>query len=97
VASAPSGDALQHIVEALKNRFEGVVFLASSHGETVSLAAAVGTKLLARFNAGKLIQLAAPFVEGKGGGRPEFARGAGKASGKIPAALKAVEDFLSES
>jgi alanyl-tRNA synthetase len=95
--SAPSGDALQHIVEALKSRFEGVIFLAASHGETVSLAAAVDPTLLARFNAGKLIQLAAPLVDGKGGGRPEFARGAGKTSARIPAALKAVEDFLSNS
>jgi alanyl-tRNA synthetase len=84
-------------VDALKSRFQGVIFLAAGHGETVSLAAAVDATLLARFNAGKLIQLAAPLVDGKGGGRPDFARGAGKAASKIPAALQAVEDLLAKS
>ena len=95
--SVPSGDALQQLVEALKGRFHGVVFVAAGHGETVSLAAAVDPTLLSRFNAGKLIQLAAPLVDGKGGGRPEFARGAGKTASKIPVALKAVEDVLTAS
>ena len=95
--STPSGDALQQIVEALKSRFEGIIFLAASHGETVSLAASVDAKLLSRFNAGKIVQLAAPLVDGKGGGRPESGRGAGKTAAKIPLALKAVEDLLTTS
>ena len=95
--SVPSGDALQSLVDALKGRFQGVLFLAAAHDETVSLAASVDTSLISRFNAGKLIQLAAPLVEGKGGGRPDFARGAGKAVSKIPAALAAIKELLSKS
>ena len=95
--SVPSGDALQSLVDALKGRFQGVIFLAASHGETVSLAAAVDASLLSRFNAGKLIQLAAPLVDGKGGGRPDAARGAGKAVAKIPTALAAIKELLSQS
>jgi alanyl-tRNA synthetase len=95
--SVPSGDALQSLVDALKGRFQGVLFLAAAHDDTVSLAAAVDTSLISRFNAGKLIQLAAPLVEGKGGGRPDFARGAGKAVSKIPAALAAIKELLSKS
>jgi alanyl-tRNA synthetase len=85
------------LVDALKGRFQGVLFLAAAHDDTVSLAAAVDTSLISRFNAGKLIQLAAPLVEGKGGGRPDFARGAGKAVSKIPAALAAIKELLSKS
>jgi alanyl-tRNA synthetase len=95
--SVPSGDAMQQLVEALKGRFQGVVFLAAHHGETVSLAASVDASLHSRFQAGKLIQLAAPLVDGKGGGRPDFARGAGKTAGNIPAALKAVEELVAKS
>jgi alanyl-tRNA synthetase len=95
--SVPSGDALQSLVDALRSRFQGLIFLAAAHGDTVSLAAAVDASLLPRFNAGKLIQLAAPLVEGKGGGRADSARGAGKAVSKIPSALAAVKDFLSKA
>ncbi len=95
--SVPTGDALQSLVDALKSRFQGVIFLAAAHGDAVSLAAAVDASLLSRFNAVKLIQLAAPLVEGKGGGRPDFARGAGKAAAQIPAALAAIKDLLSKS
>jgi alanyl-tRNA synthetase len=74
-----------------------VIFLAAAHADTVSLAAAVDASLLSRFNAGKLIQLAAPLVDGKGGGRPDSARGAGKTAANIPSALAAVKDLLSKS
>ena len=38
--SVPTGDALQSLVDALKSRFQGVIFLAAAHGDAVSLAAA---------------------------------------------------------
>jgi alanyl-tRNA synthetase len=95
--SVPSGDALQSLLEALKSRFQGVLFLAAAVGEGASLAAAVDASLVSRFNAGRLVQAAAPLVEGKGGGRPDFARGAGKAASRIPQALVAVKELLLKS
>jgi alanyl-tRNA synthetase len=89
-----SGDELQGVLESLKGQFDGLVFLASSQGGAVSLAASVSESLRARFPAGKLIQTAAPSVEGKGGGRPDIARGAGKNPAGIPAAFAAVRSLL---
>jgi alanyl-tRNA synthetase len=95
--AASSPDAIQQVLDALKSRFQGVIFLAATHGDSVSLAAAVDSALLSQFNAGKLVQLAASFVDGKGGGRPELARGAGKNPENTPLALAKIKDFLTNS
>jgi alanyl-tRNA synthetase len=89
-----SGEALQDIADALKGRFEGVLFLASSHGGSVSLLASVSPPFVSRFAAGKLIQAAAPLVEGKGGGRPDAARGAGRNMAAIPQAIALIRQLL---
>jgi alanyl-tRNA synthetase len=88
---------LQDIGEALKGLFKGVVFLASSHHNAVSLLSTVSPDFASRFNAGKLIQAAASHVDGKGGGRPDMARGAGRNSAGVPQALEAVKKVLSSS
>ena len=85
-----SGDDLQAIADALKTTFSGVVFLVGSQEGNVSMASMVSTPFISKFAAGKLVQLAAPFVEGKGGGRPDAARGAGKHVQGIPAAIAAI-------
>ena len=81
------GDTLQAIVDALKSRFQGVVALAASEAGAVSLAAAVSPDFTSRVQAGKLIQQIAAIVGGKGGGRPDSARGGGREPAKIDQAL----------
>jgi alanyl-tRNA synthetase len=81
------GDALQAIVDALKSQFRGVVVLAASNRGAVSLAAAVSSDFTSRVQAGKLVQQIAPIVGGKGGGRPDNARGGGREPAKIDDAL----------
>src|SRR4030095_429281 len=81
------GDALQAIVDALKSQFRGVVVLAASNRGAVSLAAAVSSDFTSRVQAGKLGQQIAPMVGGKGGGRPDNARGGGREPAKIDDAL----------
>jgi len=49
--------------------------------------AAVPAALTDKLQAGSLMQKIAPIVGGKGGGRPESARGAGFEMNKIPEAL----------
>jgi alanyl-tRNA synthetase len=91
-----TGDALQDIADALKSRFHGIVFLAGTSGETVSLLSTVSSDFVGTFAAGKLIQAAAPCVEGKGGGRPDSARGAGRNVAGINTALATVKQLIAK-
>ena len=90
------GDTLQAIVDALKSRFQGVVVLAASEAGTVSLAAAVSPDFTSTVQAGKLIQQIAATVGGKGGGRPDNARGGGRDPAKIDEALAQARALISK-
>jgi alanyl-tRNA synthetase len=89
------GKLLQAIVDALKSKFEGPIFLAGTRDASVALVAYVPSALTAKFQANKLIQQIAPIVGGKGGGRPENAQGAGKDASKIAEALTKARELLS--
>jgi alanyl-tRNA synthetase len=89
-----SGDELQSIADALKGNFKGVLMLAGTVGDQVALLAAVSPEYTAKFQAGKLIQALAPIVGGKGGGRPDNARGAGKDPSRVDAVLAQTRTLL---
>ncbi len=88
------GDFLQAVADSLKGRFKGVVVLGGAFGGAVSLVAAVSADYTAKVQAGKLIQAIAPIVGGKGGGKPDNARGGGKDAGKLDEALAKVKSLL---
>ena len=88
------GDSVQSTADALAAKFGGVIVLAGVSGDTVSLVAIAGKDHCGRAPAGKIIQAIAPHVGGKGGGRPEAARGAGKDASGIESALAAARQFL---
>lgn len=88
-------DTLQSMADALKGTFEGVIFLAGTENGLVSLVSTVSQPFTSKIQAGKLIQAAAPILGGKGGGRPDSARGAGKDPSKIKEALAAAKRLLS--
>jgi alanyl-tRNA synthetase len=92
---ALSGDQLQATADALAGQFAGVVVLAGALDGQVSLLASVSKELTSKFQAGKIIQQIAPIVGGKGGGRPDNARGAGRDIAQLPAALEAAAKVLS--
>ena len=95
VAEVPDADGklLQAVVDALKSKFKGPIFLAGTRDASVALVAYVPAALTAKFQANKLIQQIAPIVGGKGGGRPESAQGAGKDASKITRRLRKRESF----
>jgi alanyl-tRNA synthetase len=94
---AVDGDHLQAVLDALKSTFEGITVLAGSANNAVSLAASVSPAFTSKIQAGKIIQTIAPIVGGKGGGKPDMARGGGKDTSKIPEALAAARTLLGAS
>jgi alanyl-tRNA synthetase len=81
------GDYAMAVSDALKGLFNGVVVLGTTGGGNVALIATVAKDFQAKVQAGKIIQTIAPIVGGKGGGKPDFARGGGKDVSKVEAAL----------
>jgi alanyl-tRNA synthetase len=81
------GDTLQGLVNELKAQFKGVILIGGVAQGAVALVASVGSEFTSRVQAGKIIQQIAPLVGGKGGGRPDNARGGGKDAAGLDAAL----------
>ncbi|MBU6182876.1 MAG: alanine--tRNA ligase [Verrucomicrobia bacterium] len=92
---AVDGDSIQAVLEALKGDFDGVVVLAGAANGAVSLGASVSPSFVSKIQAGKIIQAVAPVVGGKGGGKPDMARGGGKDASKIAEALQAAKALVS--
>ena len=91
---AVDGKTVQSVAERLKATFSGVVVLGGGDGESVALVALVPRTLTAHVQAGKIIQAIAPEVGGKGGGRPEFARGGGKDPQGLDRAIAKAGEYL---
>jgi len=91
---AASGDFLQAIADSLKGRFKGVIILGGVADDAVALLAAVSPEFVKNVQAGKLIQQIAPIVGGKGGGKPDNARGGGKDAAKLDEALAKAKALL---
>ena len=87
-------DFLQSIADALRGQFKGVVVLGGAANGAVALVATVAPELTKKVQAGKIIQTIAPIVGGKGGGRPDNARGGGKDVGKLDEALAKAKSLL---
>ena len=60
----------------------------------VSIQVLVSADLIQKYNAGKLIQAAAPMIEGKGGGKPEQAQAGGPKVSGLDAALEHIVSLL---
>jgi alanyl-tRNA synthetase len=93
---AVDGDFLQAIADSLKERFKGVIVLGGGPQRgSVALIAAVTPEFVSKVQAGKIIQQIAPIIGGKGGGKPDNARGGGKDAGKLDEALSRAKALLS--
>ena len=88
------GNQLQAVADLLQSRLQKPVVLGGSSNGAVTLVATVPKALTKNIQAGKLIQQIAPIVGGKGGGRPESARGGGKDPSKLNQALDEARRIL---
>ena len=91
---AAGGDFLQAIADSLRGRFKGVIILGGVASDAVALLAAVSPEFVKNVQAGKIIQQIAPIVGGKGGGKPDSARGGGKDAAKLDEALAKAKSLL---
>jgi alanyl-tRNA synthetase len=91
---AADGEFLQTIADSLKGRFKGVMVLGGAAAGSVALLAAVSPEFVKNVQAGKIIQQIAPIVSGKGGGKPDNARGGGKDAAKLNEALSRAGELL---
>jgi alanyl-tRNA synthetase/REP element-mobilizing transposase RayT len=91
------GKLLQAVADILKSKIQGPIVLAGAREGAVSLVAIVPKELTSRIQADKIIQRIAPIVAGKGGGRPDAARGAGKDADKVDQALEEARKIIDGS
>jgi alanyl-tRNA synthetase len=94
---AVEGEFLQAVADGLRGQFQGVVVLGGTANHAVTLVATVSPEWTKQAQAGKIIQAIAPLVGGKGGGRPDNARGGGKDVGKLGEALAKAVEILKQS
>lgn len=97
VVMSLKGDAglVQEMLNGLKKRqFAGVGVFVVDDGNKAHLGAYVAKGHTSEFQAGKLIQALAPIVGGRGGGKPEMARGAGSEPAKAPELIAEAERLL---
>jgi alanyl-tRNA synthetase len=100
VSDVESADspALRTAADKLKEQLGScIIVLASKDAEKVRLAASVSADLVARIQAGNLVNFVAQQVGGKGGGRPDFAQAGGTQPEKLAGALASVEAWVSEN
>ena len=89
--------SLRGMVDDLKNKMgSGIILLATTSDNKVSLIAGVTKDLVGRVKSGELVNVAAQGVGGKGGGRPDMAQAGGSQPENIEAALNAAQSWLSD-
>jgi len=88
-------EGLRQLVDSLRQKLgSGVVALGMPEDGKVALIAGVTKDLTAKVHAGKLMQVLAPMVGGKGGGRPDLAEAGGKDTAALKSALLSIPSLL---
>ena len=89
------GKTLRELVDQLKDKLgNAAVVLSTVQDDKITLIAGVSKEQTSRIKAGDLVNSVALQVGGKGGGRPDMAQAGGDNPAALPAALKAVPDWV---
>jgi alanyl-tRNA synthetase len=92
-----SGEFLQALAIALKSKnFEGIAVLFGKQPDQIHVLAYVSPGLTNTWQAGKLVQELTAILGGKGGGRPDLARGVGKDISKLGQAIQRAKQLVTE-
>ncbi|APJ03475.1 alanine--tRNA ligase [Silvanigrella aquatica] len=88
---------MELLSDRLKEKKDTVSVIAASSEGRAHIMVAINPNLLKQFkklSAGSIVKQLSEMVDGKGGGRPDFARGGGTNPEKLPHALKHVEEIV---
>jgi alanyl-tRNA synthetase len=95
VIDGAESDYLQAVVNAVRARSpETVAALFGPQGHQINVLVSVPASLSSRLNAGNIVRELTTMLGGKGGGRPDLARGVGKDRRKLPAALARARELI---
>jgi alanyl-tRNA synthetase len=99
VVDLPDADGalLQAVVDHLKAKLSVPILLVGLTNGRVDLVASVPDAITERVRANEIVQQVAVLLGGKGGGRPNNARGSGKDASKLPDALAKARQLLGVS
>ena len=90
--------ALRTTMDQLKNKLgNALILLASNEGEKVTLLAGVTKELVGQYKAGDIVKDVAPYVDGRGGGKPDMAQAGGKKPEGIDDALAAFTKWATDT
>ena len=94
VVREANAESLRHLSNAIRQRMQsGVIALAGIENSTVSLVVSASEDLThTGVHAGKLLKLAAPLVDGRGGGQALIAQGGGRKPEGASEAVQAIRD-----
>ncbi|MBO5578643.1 MAG: alanine--tRNA ligase [Bacilli bacterium] len=88
-------NALASLIDRLKvSHPNSVIVLVGDDANSISVICSVNGEALKFYKAGDLVRLTAGALGGSGGGRPDFASGAGKDKSKIADAIKLAKETI---
>ncbi|MDS0177928.1 alanine--tRNA ligase [Staphylococcus capitis] len=91
----PNAKAIRSTMDDFKSKLQDmIIVLASNVDGKVSIIATVPKSLTDQVKAGDIIKNMAPIVGGKGGGRPDMAKGGGTQPENITEALHFIKDYI---
>ncbi len=96
VVREANAEALRHLSSAIRQKLRsGVIALAGVDDGTVNLLVSASDDMVkAGVHAGNLVKLAAPLVDGRGGGQPAQAQGGGKKPQGAEDAVRAIREAV---
>jgi alanyl-tRNA synthetase len=97
IIEGATADQLQLVANLLKTKgFAGIAILFGKGAEQIHLLVTVDPSLTKAFQAGKIVQELSGILGGKGGGRPDMARGVGKDQTKLALAKQRALELTAE-
>jgi len=94
-AILPADTDLKLYRDLLASRITGTIaVLITASSGNVSLVSVVSKDLIPRYSAGKIVQALCTVLDGKGGGKPDFAMGGGKDNGKLTVLLDSLSQYI---